>query len=192
MEEKNEVKQTDNTVGNDLVGRDKITTNYNFDKSQKAISALPILLQKFKDERQNNPSLDKFIEELDYYNKPIEENVIGLEQKLRDGKRESFIDYATRVKEIFHKKLYRYQFSDAAQRINYHLLALVESYFMNQVYPRICAEDDPNTINQLIVDAIVNPLLNQQLAEEPLNYSAQEVNGMIYFLTGNCHIKWTK
>ena len=192
QEEKNEVVQTDNTVGQDQVGRDKVTTNFNFGNSQKNISALPILLQKFKEEREKNPALDKFIEELDYYNKPIEADVIGLEQKLINGKRESFIHYATRVKESFHKKLYRYQFSEAAQRINYHLLALVESYFMNQVYPRICNEEDPNVINQLVTDSIVTPILSEQLAEEPLNYSAQEINGMIYFLTGNCHIKWNK
>ncbi len=190
-ENKNEVSQADNTVGNDQVGRDKIT-NYNFNSSQQNISALQILLTKFNEERNKDPRLDSFIEELDYYNKPFASDVIGLEQKLTDGNRENFIDYAIRVKESFRKKLDRYKWSESAQQINYHLLALVESYFMNKVYPRICNEEDPNTINDLIVAEIVNPLLSAQLAEEPLNYSAQEINGMLYFLTGNCHIKWTK
>ena len=192
MDESNEVVQSKNTVGNDQVGRDKITTNnLNFGRSQSNITAMQALLAKFKEERKNNPQLDEFIEELDYYNKPLETDVIGLEQKLIDGNRESFINYATRVKEVYHKKLYKFQFSEVAQRINYHLLALVESYFTTYIYPRICESEDPNVINALIVDTIINPLLDQ-LDENPLGFSANEINGMMYFLTGNCHIKWSK
>ena len=189
----NQVQQTDNWVGGDQVGRDKkVTHNYNFGASQKNINALTILLDKFKEERNQNPALGVFIEELDYYNKKLEGDVVGLEQKLADGKRESFVNYALRTKEIFHKRLYKYQYSEAAQKINYHLLALVESYFMNQVYPLICDETDPTVVNKVLTEAIVEKILTEQLAEEPLNYSAQDINGMLYFLTGNCHIKWTK
>jgi hypothetical protein len=189
--DESKVTQKGNKVDGDQAGHDinKQVTNLNFDSSQRSISAMQTLLKKFKDEREKNPQLTEFIEELDYYNKPLDGDVIGLEQKLINGKQEDFIDYALRMKERYHKKLMKYQFSEAAQLINLHLLALVESYFMHHIYPQICNGQTSENVNSLIQELLINPMLGQ-LDDNPLGFNAQEVNGMIYFLTGNCHIKW--
>lgn len=166
-----DIVQKDNTVLGDQAARDinKQTTIYNIGNQSNNISTIQALLEKFKTERENNTQLNQFIEELDYYNNPLDGDVIGLNKKLEDGKRENLIEYALRVKDAYHRKLYKYQFSEAAQKINLHFLALVESYFMNEVYPRICNEEDPNVINGLISELIINPLSNQ-LSENPLGW----------------------
>jgi len=189
----NEVTQKGSEVGGDQVGRDKYTNapQYNFASSKKGTSPMSHLLKKFEEERKNDSKLDSFIEELDYFNRPIKGDVIGLEQKLIDGKREAFIDFALRAKESFHKKLFKFQFSESAQKINIHLLALVESYFMHHICPKIHNGHSSEEISSLIQELLVNPLLNE-LEENTLGFTATDINGMLYFLTGNCHIKWIK
>jgi hypothetical protein len=72
-----------------------------------------------------------------------------------------------------------------------HLLALVESYFENEIRPQISLGKTSEEIKTLIQQLIVIPLL-LELEENLLGFNASDINGMLYFLTGNCHIKWTK
>lgn len=188
----NNVYQSDNKVDGDQAGRDvNKNTNYSFDRSKETITYMTTLLSKFKEECSSNVQLSTFIEDFDYYQRPYNDDVIGLEQKLIDGGREDFIGYALKTKERFHKKLIKYQFFESAQKINVHLLALVESYFENEIRPKINKGQSSDEIKTLIQELIVNPLLNE-LEENLLGFSAADINGMLYFLTGNCHIKWTK
>lgn len=186
----NEVIQSQNEAGGDMAGRDVIK-NYTYYSSSHSISTLESLYRRFEDEKRTNPALKEFIDGLDYYNKPIDGNVLGVEQKLKDGKHESFVEFALLKKEQYHKLLYRYQFSEVAQKINFHLLGLVESYFMTYIYPKICDGRSTEEIQNTIQERIINPLLDQ-LGENTLGFSAGDIQGMIYFLTGNCHLKWTK
>lgn len=188
-----EIIQELNDVGRDLAARDiNNITNLNFADSSQRNSQMTTLLKKFQQEQQNNVEFRSFIEELEHYNNPLKnEAVIGLEAKLKLAGRESFLEYGLRVKEEYTKKLLKYQFSEAAQQINVHLLALVESYFMNNIYPLIYRGESETTINAMIHELIINPLLGE-LEQNHLSFTAKEINGMLYFLTGNCHIKWTK
>ena len=182
---------SNNDLTGDLAGRD-IDKSSHLHLGEQKLSQMKVLLKKFKEEESNNQQLTEFIEELDYYNTPKRnETVVGLEDKLIAGNRTSLIEYAKDMKDRFHRKLYKYQFSETAQKINVHLLALVQSYYMNEVYPMICENKDAAIINALISERIIQPLL-AELEDNSLGFAAQDINGMIYFLTGNCHIKWTK
>ena len=175
----------------DIALRD-INKNRSYNFSSDGTSQMSILCKRFKEEQKSNIQLSSFIDDLNYLNTQKEdEKVLGLENKLRAGKREYIIEFALEVKEWFHRKLYKYQFSESAQLINLHLLGLVISYFQNEIYPLIVADEDIQIINSMITERIIKPILNE-LDENILNYSAQDINGMIYFLTGNCHIKWAK
>lgn len=188
-----EISQTDNEIKGDLAGGDIIkSTVFNFGDNNSNGSQMTNLLGKLKREQENNVRYKNFIEELEHYKNPLKnERVIGLEAKLEAAGRESFLEYGLRMKEEYAKKIIKYQFSEAAQQINVHLLALVESYFMNNVYPFIYKGEPESAINQLITESIVKPLL-KELEQNYLGYTAKDINGMLYFLTGNCHIKWTK
>jgi len=189
---KYDVTQTENTAGGDIVGGNKTTTTNNLNITHSKSAYLKDLYQKFLTEEKNNPQFKAFIEELDYYNSQIEnESVIGLDKKLIAGNRENILWYAKEVKERFHKKLLQTsQFSLVAQKINVYLLATVRSYYMLEVYPLVCDNADALFINNLIKEKIINPLMTE-LGENLFEFTPDDILGMMYFLTGNCHIKWT-
>ena len=188
----NKVKQTDNQAEGDIVGRDKTTyaTSLNFSNSQARVSYMAQLLDKFKTECQNNSQLREFIKEFDYYNAKVEGDVLGLEQKLNDGNRDFLIPFALRAKEKFYKKALQFQFSESAQIINIYLLGKVESNFFNHIAPRIREGHPVHEVSSLIQELVIKPVL-QELEENLLHFTETDINGMLYFLTGNCHIKWT-
>ena len=188
----NEVTQTENIVDGDLVGRDKNITTNNINVTHNKSAYLNELYQKFLSEEKDNQQFKNFMEELDYYHSQIENDIVlGLENKLIAGSRGNIIWYAKEVKERFHKKLLQTsQFSEVAQKINVYLLATVRSYYMLEVYPLICSNEDPLLINAHIKEKIINPLITE-LGDNLLGFTPDDIQGMLYFLTGNCHIKWT-
>lgn len=150
-----------------------------------------ILLNRFKQEQENDSRLTMFIDDLDYYFNRKKDDVIGIEEKLKAAhKGNSFIEFAIEAKDKYHRKLYKFQFSEAAQKINLHLLGLVISYFENEIHPLLENGEDEQLVNSMITQRLVNPLLNE-LGENHLGFTAHDINGMLHFLTGNCHLKWT-
>jgi hypothetical protein len=188
----NQSTQSSNEIGRDAAGRDiNNVTNNNYENSQKTISYIQTLYQKLGTEESNNLVVQKHIEEFNYYYSPLNGDVIGLEQKLINGNQLNFVDFALKAKERYHMKLYKQQFSEVAQKINIHLLSLVENYFMIYVYPKICNGKTSEEVYATIDEQIVKPL-RQELQENLLEFTATDIQGMLYFLTGNCHIKWEK
>jgi hypothetical protein len=188
-----EVTQTNNVAGRDIAGRDVNKTyspTYSFGESQARVKYMAELLRKFKEDCDGNSQLRDFIDEFDYFNTQLEGDIVGLEQKLKDGNRDGFIEFALRTKEAFFKKLLKYQFSESAQRIHIYLLARLEDRFQNQIAPKIRADRPAEEIDTLIEEALIRPML-LELDENLLHLTATDINGMLYFLTGNCHIKWT-
>lgn len=190
----NELNASNASVGRDLTGRDKIedkslTINTTYARSEY----LEELYKKFNEERNSNPALQELCEDLDYYNSKIEgEQIEGLEAKLTAGNRQKLIRYATRCKEKFHKKLMKTsQYSQVAQDINVHILTKVERSFVMDIHTLICNDEDEERINTLIDEKIVKPVMSD-LGINLFKYDEADVMGMIYFLTGNCHIKWTE
>jgi hypothetical protein len=167
----------------------------NIDKSRifhfagSKTSYMKLLLEKFKQEQLSNANLREYIDDLDYYYNKKKDDVIGLEDKLKSAKRQSFIEFAIEAKDKYHRKLYKYQFSEAAQKINLHLLGLVITYFENEIKPMLIRGEDEQIVNSMINERLIKPLL-EELDENLLDFSAHDINGMLYFLTGNCHLKW--
>jgi len=160
---------------------------YQFTGSKTAY--MKILLEKFKQEQSTNSHLKEYIDDLDYYYNKKKDDVIGLEDKLTSANRQGFIEFALEAKDKYHRKLYKYQFSEAAQKINLHLLGLVITYFENEIKPLLKKGEDEQLVNSMINERLIKPLLDE-LDENLLGFSAHDINGMLYFLTGNCHLKW--
>jgi len=175
-----------------MVGRDKTThdTSYNFGGSQARVSYMTELLEKFKEDCKNNSQLREFIKDFDYYNAKVEGDVLDLEQKLKDGDREFLKDFALRAKEKFYKKALQFQFSESAQQINIYLLGKVESKFFNHIAPKIRDGHPIHEVSSLVEELLIKPIL-QELEENLLHITETDINGMLYYLTGKCHIKWT-
>lgn len=179
MEQNN--RSGDNIGGNKLVFQ---TTNSRHAKLKE-------LFKKYEYEKENNIQLQHIFSDLEHYMSSRDVEIIGLEEKMKRGGRENLIDYAMEVKEFYSKKLVRNQFYESAQKINVYLLALVKTYYMTNIYPQVCKGADEILINQLITDKITNPLLDA-LEGDTLGFNSEDIQGMLYYLTGNCHIRWNK
>jgi hypothetical protein len=185
----NSVSLKSTSVGGNFTGRDdnSISFNQTMDRSMY----LHDLYEKFQKEKESNQDLKDFCEELDYLNSVIDTEVVGLEKKLIDGGRESLLHYAQEVKERFHKKLMKTsQYSLIAQDVNVYLLTKVRRGFMMEIYGLICNKESEEKINLLITERIINPV-KSDLGINLFRYNEDDIMGMIFFLTGNCHIKWS-
>ncbi|QHI68772.1 ABC-three component system protein [Tichowtungia aerotolerans] len=184
--------QAKNQVGGDLAGRDidKSVTNY-YEAPSRTPEVMRRLIAQFKEEYKNNRQVTELIERLEHFSSNVDDDgvVIGLETKLVDGGYSAYIGYANSVKEAFAKKLMKYQFYESAQQIYAYVLADIFSKYHTKVYPLINAGSPPEDVLAAVSDSIVDPLI-ERLGENVLCLYADEINGALYFLTGNCHIKW--
>ena len=183
-----EISVSDTLIGGNFTGRDDNSLHINNSYNRSAY--LEDLYDKFQKEKAESTELREFCEELDYFNSIIDEDIIGLEQKLKNGGKEKLIYYATDVKERFHKKLIKTsQYSLVAQDINVYLLTKVRRGFMMEIYTLICNNEPEEKINLFITERIINPV-KADLGINLFRYTEDDIMGMIFFLTGNCHIKW--
>jgi len=149
------------------------------------------LYKRLQAEIEGNAQVRELIEDLEHYASRIPGDVIGLEAKLTNGQRTDLLDFAARTKERFSKKLLKYQFFESAQKIYLFLLAEVYTRYRNTVYPLIQSNQPPAAVTQAIQGQIIDPI-EKMLGQNMLDMCSDEINGILYFLTGNCHIKWTK
>lgn len=187
------IKVTSSSVGGKFTGGDDNSDNsVQISNTLERSAYLQDLYNKFQEEKNTNPELKELSEELDYFNSQIaNETIVGLENKLIAGNREKIILYAKNVKEKFHKKLMKTsQFSNVAQDINVYILSKVRRSFMMEIYTLICNNESEEKINLLITERIINPV-KVELGLNLFKYDEDDIMGMIFFLTGNCHIKWT-
>ncbi len=184
----NKLSISNTSVGGKFVGRDdkSLNINYKYERS----TYLQDLYDKFQQEKNENSELKEFCEDLDYFNSIIDGDVIGLEEKLKLGGREKLIHYALDLKDKFHRKLFKTsQYSLIAQDINVYLLTKVRRGFMMEIYTMICNNESEEKINLLITERIIRPV-QIDLGINLFKYDEEHIMGMIFFLTGNCHIKW--
>lgn len=184
----NDVEISENTIGGDAVGRDKIVTSFhvNFRASQY----LEQLYEKLKAEPKSIEQ-QKFIEELQHYISQADGDVLGLEEKFKVAGRIDRLWYAKELKERYYKKLLRTsQFSLVGQKINVYLLALIRTNYLTEVYPKILENETKSNVDMLVNERIVKTLL-AELGDNQLEFTSDDVLGMVYYLTGNCHLKWS-
>ena len=134
------------------------------------------------------------IDELRYYvtklpgTKPVEE-------KLADGGfSQSSIDEAVRLKEIYAKRAEMYDCYPSAQQIILLLFARIKNEFNTSIYPLIEDGISLRTIMEQLRTKIVIPIMQELdvhgVHDHYLNFTEDHIYGMIYYLTGMCHLNW--
>lgn len=150
--------------------------------------------EKLKEEFLNNTRYEEVLDELKGY--LTKRDGIDMPQKLEDGGfNENEILRAIERKQLYWKKYEKYKFYESAQRIDSELFAKIKIDFETYVeVPLINTGASKQEIMKAVVEKVVNPILsilNEDGADdEILNYNAEEIFGMIYHLTGNCHLYW--
>ena len=182
-------KQSNISAGGDVTGRD-IYKNYLPQVTWYQRKFLRLAEEVELDQRYN-----KTIEDLDYF-ETILDGTKGLEEKLTDGGRnKNEITLALRQKQKFAKKQEKYKYYESAQWINSHLFAEILLKFNDYIKPLIDSNVDKNTIftsvGKMVIEPIVQKLNVEGADDNYLCYDAEDVLGMVYYLTGRCHINWT-
>ena len=175
---------SDNTVA----GRDIIN---NYPQQNKTMKTL---IAAYKTEQSKDAVFNSIIEELDFYLKPVKSEVtqiIGLEKKLQDGHYDHLTDFALAAKDIFVRKVEKYRLSKTAQKIFVYILGDIWRLYNHQIYPLILSNVEQEEIMKKINVEIVDKI-SLKLEDNILDIFNDCISGMIYFLTGNCHIKWSK
>jgi hypothetical protein len=189
-----DVSQKNVQVSGDNAGRDVIkNVTINTGPPNGVLPGAAIiarLTQRYLQEKSSNTEFRETIDRLEHY-QAVTGPIVPLEDKLKQGGREDLIGFALKTKEMFAKKLAKHSLYESAQQIHAFLLAEVYTRYHEHVYQRVCNGEPPEEINVLIRSYIIDPLL-MMLGDNVLSHYADEINGMLYFLTGNCHIRWTR
>ena len=142
---------------------------------------------------ENNEKYATFIKEFEEYN-TIKDG-IGLEKKLIDG---NFTEYqihkALSQKEKYAKRVVMGEMFLAQQRIDVEIFSIISANFDTYVFPLIIKNYPKDEILIVLKEKVVQPILdilNREGSEDDyLNYNANDIFGMVYFLTGKCHLNW--
>lgn len=185
------IKQTDNVVSGDLVGRDKVETTLNLNMTSASVDELAALYAKLKSDGVGDSSGGMFCEQLEhYFGTNVDVDVRGLEAKLRESGRQDQIGSAKQLKERATMALMRQQTSRTAQRIYTIILSELHTKFELIVTPAIQSD-----ASRADVDFRISAILDttrMMLGANVLEITVRDLFGLLYFLGGNCHIRWDK
>jgi hypothetical protein len=185
----NEVKQKGNVVEGDQAGRDIHKHEHFHLPPAQQLSQMARMILKYRTEAANDSEIKVTIEQLQRWQKRPTGDVMGLEEKLRNGNRPDVIDTAIAAKDRFAKLLTKHEYSCAAQEIYAYLLAKIHQLFSSVVYTKISRGGTPEEIDKLLVTEVYDRV-ETILEDNPLGITPEEVVGMLFWLTGNCHLKW--
>lgn len=183
-------RQSGNIVQGDMAAGNVIKTVNNYYPSA-SVEELALLYAKLRLDGIGDPSNNVFSHKLMHYLAvPTDGDVRGLEAKLRDSGRLDMLHFAMREKEAAVKMLMRYQSSRSAQRIFTILLDELHTIYILTVTPVIENGGDRATVDEKISNAL--QVIKSMLGENFLEFTVKDLLGLLFFLAGNCHIRWDK
>lgn len=156
-------------------------------------SRLSATFERLEQEILNN-TRKEVIDELLMYTTKLD-GTKGLEEKLQDGGfQKFFIQKAIIQKEMYAKRATKYECYPAAQEIILSLFARIKNEFDVRIYPMIITGVDVPLIMQEVHKQIVSPILQMietnGANDQSLYFNMDHIYGMIYYLTGMCHLNW--
>lgn len=167
--------------------------NLNGNIEVSKISRLGQRFKKLKEEVEKNVLYDKFIDDFKRYNTELDGR--SMPDKLADaGFNQREINRATYRKHQYSKKLDKNKLYETAQLIDLELFAFINLNFETYVEPSIDEGKSKPEIMKCVKEHIIDPiykLINEEGKEDTfLNYNVEDIYGMVFFLTGKCHLNW--
>lgn len=149
--------------------------------------------KKLNQEVAADERYEGIMESLKYY--LTSRDGIDMPTKLQDaGFSENEIVEATRKKEKYAKRLELNKFFESAQWIDNQLFGKIKMDFEAFVLPLVKKSASKDDILKEVVFKVVQPVLDliniEGENDEVLNYDAEDIFGMVYYLTGQCHLNW--
>ena len=135
----------------------------------------------------DDPDFEGFIEEL--LSHTHYRTIIGLEGKLLEANKEELLLEAIDLKEKFAKKLEREQLSITVQYFYAHILSYIKSVFISKIKPLLSKGCSASELESAIYNEIVLNIYAQTSVYLP-EVTTDHIAGMLYYLTGKCHLSW--
>lgn len=185
--QKIELAQTGNHVSGDLAGSIDKRVTYN---AAMQLTAMTRVIQEFALEKAQDARLNSVIANLEHYlNATTSGDVRGLDDKLSSAGRGSQLPNARIRKHEATQFILRNQSSIAAQKIISFLLGKLLTAFENNVSPLINAGATSAQIDHAVQVHVLDAAWTF-LESNPLEIDHRLLGGLLYFLGGNCHIRW--
>jgi hypothetical protein len=179
------ITQSHNYTSGDIAGNNITKTIY----QQSSPSALRELAQKFRLESEQDAQLSSFIARLQHFmSEAPGAPSRDLSTKLEAAGRMDLVPEALLLKEQFTKKLLRLQFSEQAVEIFAHVLSKIHAFFVYKVRPKHLAGASRDQIDELIYNDLLTAVYDEVGSCKLIDLT--DLQGMVYFLGGNCHIRW--
>lgn len=145
------------------------------------------------EEIENGITADVF-EDLEFYRTRLDGEK-DVEEKLTDGGfKPSRIKEAKRYKEMYRKVAEKYDCYPSAQKIFLALFARIKHEFDTSIFPLIEKQTELNIVMEQLRNKIVIPIMDtleqNGRYDQHLNFTEDHIYGMIYYLTGMCHLNW--
>jgi hypothetical protein len=153
------------------------------------INPLTSFLKALEYPQEDTVELLAISEELQTYFS--DRDVVGLEVKLSTAGRNDLLENATYEKHRFSQKIAKIQFSLQLRQVFHHILAMLVQRFRNGVLPLINEGALPSKVDSAVMNVVIDVYSCTSSAPQ-LNLTETDIQAMIYFLTGNCHLKWGK
>lgn len=185
--------ESQNVTNSGPVDKQVIVSQLNGNIDLSGISRLGQRFRRLKEEVEKDIHLSDFLEDFKNYNTKLDGK--SMPDKLADGGfSPAEILRATKRKHMYSKKLERNKLYETAQLIDMELFSLINLYFETYVEPLIEERTAKSEIKKTVLEKIVMPirdLINQDGKDDTfLCYTTEEIYGMIFFLTGKCHLNW--
>jgi hypothetical protein len=191
----NKVEQSDihakAVVAHDYHHQETNNHYYNSPIIYKADLTLKKLLEEHELEKKNNSEYQYFSDDLNnFFKQKTEKKLRDLTQKLVDGHRENFVSVALEAKERVTKKIYKFSLYISAQEVYTYLLTNIRTTFKHSIESKIkSGKFEIFEIDDLVKVNIIEPFF-QTVQGSSLYIDLDELYGLLYLLTGNCHIEW--
>lgn len=156
---------------------------------QKTVSSFKEKLMNIKNESLNDSSFKDYIDALNHYIMPAKYSPRDLRTKLTNAGRNFEVEEAIELKASFTKKLVKNNFSESAQDCYVHILTELKTKYDEKVRPLLLKKAPLEEIETMVAEVVT--FMYDELRETVFEQNKQEIKGMLYFLTGNCHIEWS-
>lgn len=140
--------------------------------------------------REDERLIDILEDLADYIKDNPEREIIGLEKKLEKGGRVDLFSRATFLKNKFARRVAKNQMSKVEQHVYIQILSAINTTWYQSIHPKIISGANSQEIDLLILEDLIKPI-HQAIVRFDYTITTETVSGMLYFLTGKCHLIWS-
>jgi len=160
------------------------------DNNFSPLTNLETAIEQVKKTWNDYDELIDILEDLaDYITQHPNREIIGLEKKLERGDRSDLFSRARFLKNKFARRVAKNQMSMTEQHVYIQILSAINTTWYQCIHPRIVSGATAQETDQLVYDELIQPV-HQAIVRFDSSVTSETVSGMLYFLTGKCHLIW--